>query len=501
MRLSELLLREEYSSAFSAEDIHISHITCNINEVKAGTLFICIKGQKVDTHSLFSALCTLGVTAVIAEEGSELPHTDTPVFYVSSTRRAMACIWNRFVGEPTRYLHFIGITGTNGKTSTAYLLDTILREGGYHTAMVGTLGMYIDGVREGLTDDTRTYTMTTPDPDLLYPFLAKAKLAGVTHVVMEVSSHAISHEKIAPITFTEALFTNLSPEHLDFHHTMDAYADTKKRLFSQCEHATINCDDTCGAAIAVTADCPVTKCGILWQADAVGSQIIADENERYTYFYRYGNIRQLVQLSVAGSYQVYNSLLALTSSIHLGVSAGTACRALGGVTFIPGRLQEVSTDEDDIHVYIDFAHTDAALRSLLSDLRKTTQNRLVVVFGCGGERDTLKRPLMGACAMEHADYTIITSDNCRGEDVTSIIKDILVGHTDPVRRRVIPDREAAIRHAILTAKKNDTIVLAGKGHENYEIKRDGIHPFNEMSIAHHALEKRRMGHTTSNAEV
>ncbi len=491
MLLSNLIYPNEYTSATPVSDLMVEHISYHLNDIHPRTLFVCIKGSRMDTHSLISSLPRENVIAIVANEDAVLADTDIPILRVPSTRRTLAYLWDRFVGEPTKELTFIGITGTNGKTSTAYLLESILRACGYSTACIGTLGRSVNGIYETTVDDTRTQTMTTPDPDLLYPFLATAKQAGATHIVMEVSSHALAYEKVAPIQFADAIFTNLTPEHLDFHHTMDEYAEVKKRLFQQTDHATLNYDDACGTAIAATASYPVTRCGILWEGDAAVSQLIEDEDGCYTYFYRNGNIKQLVHLSIPGEYQVYNSALALSSAIQMGISAGDACRALTGVTYIPGRLHKVSSHADDIRVYIDFAHTEAALRSLLNTLRKSCTGRLVLLFGCGGERDTLKRPLMGRCAMELADYTIITSDNSRKEDTSSIIKDILAGHTDTTRRRVIPDREAAIRYTIMNAHKSDTIVLCGKGHEKYEIKKDGIHPFDEAAIANDALCKRR----------
>ncbi len=495
MHLSELLLSEEYTTASDVENLEITHISYRINELQAGDLFFCIKGSRLDTHTLLPTLFSRGVGAIVVEE-EVAPHADSiPILRVASTRASLALAWSRYAGNPASTLSMVGVTGTNGKTSTAYLLDAVLRANGYRTAMIGTLGTFINGVKEAASEDARTLTMTTPDPDILYPFLARAKEAGVTHVIMEVSSHALALEKVTPIHFADALFTNLSPEHLDFHHDMDAYAETKKKLFRMTKHATINCDDACGAAISSAISIPQTRCGILWEADAVASLLTADEQDKYTYFYRYGDIRQLVKLSIAGNYQVYNSLLALSSAIYLGVPCGDACRALSQISYIPGRLQDVSTEEDDIRVCIDFAHTEKALRSLLTGLKRVTKGKLTVLFGCGGERDTLKRPLMGACAMQCADFSIITSDNCRGEDVTAIIKDILAGHTDATTRRVIPDRANAIRYAILSAERHDTVVLAGKGHEAYEIKRDGVHPFNETAIARSALEERRSGHT------
>ncbi len=495
MRLSKLIRPGEYQTKFDPEKIDITHISHKLEDIRAGSLFICLKGQRFDSHSIAPALGSHGAAAVLAEEGALIGEIDIPFFTVPSTRKMLAVIWNRFVGEPTESMTFIGVTGTNGKTSTAYFLNEILMSAGYQTAMIGTLGLYIKGQRQFSTEPD-FYTMTTPDPDVLYPFLVKAKDAGATHVVMEVSSHALAYDKVSPIRFKEAIFTNLSPEHLDFHKTMEEYGEAKKKLFTSAEHATIYTDDAFGAALAAI-HANTTTCGILWPANTHASQIAKCEPDCFSYFYTHGQIRQLVKLSVGGRYQVINSQLALTSAISLGIPAGVATRAIAGVMYIPGRLQRISTRADDIEVYIDFAHTEAALCELLKGLRAIAPRSLTVVFGCGGERDALKRPLMGACAMKHADFSVITSDNSRGEDVGGIIKDILRGHTAPERRKVIIDRKRAIEYAISNAGKHDVIVLAGKGHEEYEIRKDGIHPFSESKIAREALEMRRAGHTIS----
>ncbi len=501
MRLSSIFYPNEYTSDANACDIEFSSIAYRLQDIKEGAIFICTKGTKFDSHAIVSSLSARGVVAVIADKKAKVDKTTLPVFYVTSTRRTLAYLWNRFVGDPIQGMTIVGITGTNGKTSTAYFLNRILLACGLNCAMIGTLGLYLNGVPDQKFNDPRVLTMTTPDPDILYPFLAHARECGVTHVVMEVSSHALAYDKVAPIVFSDAVFTNLSPEHLDFHKTMGEYAEAKRRLFVQTKHATINCDDACGAAILSSPPCNATSCGIVWGGDATASQLEQGDSDCYTYFYSKRNIKQKVRLSVSGKYQVYNSLLALTSAIHLDIPAGCATAALSAVSAIPGRLEQVSAHEDDIRVYIDFAHTETALKELLIGLKAITKHNLIVVFGCGGERDVLKRPLMGACAMKYADFSVITSDNSRGEDVKEILKGILHGHQDPNRRKVIVDRERAIQYAILSAEKGDVIVLAGKGHEQYEIKKDGIHPFSESEIARHALELRRAGNTNSCTEV
>ncbi len=488
MKLSELIYPNEYDSLIPPDDIEIPSVEYRFNHVQDGCLFICLRGTHLDTHTMLGTLKAKPAVIIAEKVYRNKISSDVPILYVESSRRALSYIWNRFCGAPTEGLIFTGITGTNGKTSTAHILDHICRENHVNTALIGTTGCYIKGERQSFSDES---TMTTPDPEVLYPFLLQAKKCGVTHVIMEVSSHALYYEKVAPITFDIGIFTNLSPEHLDFHATMEEYADTKKKLFRMCKQAIVNYDDPLGAAIAATSETACTTCGILWDADANASQIDHIGNNTYSYFYKYNDIRQLVKLQIQGNYQVYNSLLAQTAAYHLGIPMGRAVHALSHLRCIPGRLEEISTREDDVRVLIDFAHTEAALQSLLTELRLTTQNNLILLFGCGGDRDTSKRPLMGACAMQYADHTIITSDNSRSEDTVSIIKDILRGHTDKTKRTIISDRARAIRHAILQAERGDTIVLAGKGHEKYEIRQDGKHSFDEAGIAREALRHRR----------
>ncbi len=496
MKLSSLLFFGEYTSSIDTEKIEITEIVFDIQNASPGCLFVCLKGERHNTHLFIPKLLALGVAAILAEENCPFEIAkEAPVFYVKSTRRALAFAWSRFCFAPADQMTMIGITGTNGKTSTAYMLDRALRACGCSTAMIGTLGIYLKGEKIALENTENRKAMTTPDPDILFPFLKKAYESGVTHVIMEVSSHALAQEKVAPIRFQEAIFTNLSAEHLDYHHTLEEYAKTKQTLFLQTDHATINIDDSCGAAFAVSLSCPRATCGILWNAEANASQITETEKGEYSFFYQYKAIKQIVSLSLCGKFQIYNALLSITSAISLGMPAGAVCSAIQQISFIPGRMQLISDKEDDIRVYIDFAHTEKALAEALLSLRSTTKNNLIVLFGCGGERDASKRAPMGYCAMKHADYSIITSDNSRGEDISAIIGDILQGHTDATTRRVIIDREKAIQTAILNASDGDTVLLAGKGHENYEIKHGKMTDFSEEKIAKHALKQRHRANT------
>ena len=496
MLLKDLIFLNEcqvISPSESSFDISISHIVHRTQDVRPGCLFVCLKGAQHDTHDNLDEVIKKGAQVVVVERMPEkMPESPPIVIQVPSCRRAWAWAWSRFCGSPSEKLCMIGITGTNGKTSTSTMLEWVLRASGHHTALIGTICCTIDGTpispkSEG--KQSRIATMTTPDPDILYPFLAEAVHRGVTHVVMEVSSHALALEKVCPIHFEEAIFTNLSSEHMDFHHTMDDYMAAKTKLFLQTSHATICMDDAFGARLANCLPYPITSCGCVWKGDATASQVELGHGG-IKYFYQMGRIRNIVRVHLPGTFTVYNSLLALTSAIHLGVAPHRVIQALETLIEVPGRMQRISDETSDIDVYIDYAHTEAALKNLLLTVRAFAKGKLVLVFGCGGDRDPSKRSQMGRCAAELADYSYITSDNSRTEDPNIIISQILEGHQKASCRKVILDRKVAIETAILEASSGDIVLLVGKGHENYEIKGTTLLPFDEREIATLALQKR-----------
>lgn len=500
MQLQELLAEIPYEATADISALKITNIAHIFADITPGSLFICLRGIHNDSHALLPTLKSAGAVAAIVEAGAytSLPE-DLPCIIVPDTRYALARLWSNFCGTPQASLRMIGITGTNGKTSTAYLLYRIFRSCGRRVALLSTVVAYLDGEVYHPQRDTgdRMTTMTTPDPDLLYPFLAAAKARGIDTVIMEVSSHALALQKVVPIHFEEALFTNLASEHLDYHETMEAYGAEKEKLFSMASHAIINVDDAFGATLAGRVPCPVLTCAIESAADARAAtvDIPADENSPQNVFlYTMGDIRYLVKLRLPGIFAIKNALLALTAAVQLGISPCAAFRAVEAVSGIPGRFEQISGADDDIRVLIDYAHTETALRALLTAAHDLTPppNHVILVFGCGGNRDREKRAPMGRAAMELADYTFITSDNARNEEPTAIIKEILQGHTDPERRRVIVERKRAISTAIALAAPGDVVLLAGKGHEKYEVVKGQIRPFDESTIAIEALAKRRL---------
>ena len=500
MQLQELLAEIPYEATADISALKIANIAHIFADITPGTLFVCLHGIHNDSHALLPTLKSAGAVAAIVEARASvsLPE-DLPCIVVPDARYALARLWSNFCGTPQESLHMIGITGTNGKTSTAYLLYRIFRSCGRRVALLSTVAAYLDEEVYQPARDTgdRMTTMTTPDPDLLYPFLAAAKARGIDTVIMEVSSHALALRKVVPIHFEEALFTNLAPEHLDYHETMEAYGAEKEKLFSMASHGIINVDDAFGVALVRRVPCPILTCAMESASDAHGDtvEIPAEDNSSPNAFlYTMGEIRYLVKLHLPGIFAVKNAILALTAAIQLGISPCSAFRAIEAVTGIPGRFEQISGTDDDIRVLIDYAHTETALRALLTAAHALTPppNHVLLVFGCGGNRDREKRAPMGRAAMELADYTFITSDNARNEEPTAIIKEILQGHTAPDRRRVIVERKRAISTAIALAAPGDVVLLAGKGHEKYEIVKGQIRPFDEGTIAIEALAKRRL---------
>ncbi len=502
MKLSELLYDHEYKGQYKTEDIEVSEVVSDTRAMSRGCLFICLKGTRFDSHTLLDKISVGGCSAVIVEDGSPIPDTVTiPVFFVKSTRAALARAHSRFHKNPADGLIMIGVTGTNGKTSTATTLYTLLRAVGIRAGLIGTAECLYDDKIYTLPEDEngeRLRTMTTPDPDILYPMLSMMKQAGITHVVMEVSSHSLVLEKVLPIHYRLGIFTNLSPEHMDFHGTMEAYKQAKANLFSQCDIGIFNCDDPSYTDVIKTASCRILRAGIGKEAEHRATDIELLGSRGILYSYRTPGICLRIRSPLPGTYSVYNTLLALSAAITLGISPIAAADALATQKAVTGRLEKLPlSPSENFSVFIDYAHTPKALKSLLTTVRSFRREgeRIVLLFGCGGDRDKSKRAPMGQLAEELADKVILTADNSRREKTAAILADIRSGMREPERAQVIPSRRAAIEEAILSAQENDIILLVGKGHETYEITQNGVRPFDERKIVKEALEKRKNGDT------
>lgn len=473
-----------------ASDVHvqITDVAYDSRKVKPGALFVAIPGQRYDGHDFVQDAIARGAAAVVAERPVEV--VSVPVLHVSRAREALALLANGFYGFPSRSLLLVGVTGTNGKTTTTHLIAHILRANGIPTGTIGTLGALLDGVGEV------PISHTTPEaPDIQY-VLYTAVQNGVKAVVMEVSSHALDQHRTLGLEFDLAVFTNLTQDHLDYHQTMESYAESKRRLFveyprrsTKTFHAVFNLDDPTGRrwyeqsvyerwGYGVSSpDACVRALDVRLLPDAVEMYVTTPAGSHH------------LRVPLGGAFQVYNILAALTASFALSLSPETSLRALSDAPQVPGRF-EIVPNNRGITVIVDYAHTPDGLENLLRSARALQPRRLITVFGCGGNRDRSKRPRMGAIASEMADLCVVTSDNPRNEPPEAIIDEILQG----IHRRegvlVEPDRRRAIALAIENARPGDMVVIAGKGHETVQIVGEQRIPFDDRVVAREILEGR-----------
>ena len=473
--------------------------------VVPGSVFIGLKGQKTDGAAFAIQALSKGAIAVVAEGPRPTGAPGAPWITVEDGRRAMARLAAVYWGWPSRDTRVVGITGTNGKTTTAYLLSALFEAAGIRCGMLGTV-VYRVGREE------RAATRTTPEAVDMQQMLREMVRAGCGACVMEVSSHALSQHRVDDTHFAAAVFTNLTRDHLDFHGDMESYFAAKRRLFEMLPHqapAVVNLDDPRGAVIAAASPRTVT-----YAADRT-----ADVYPRGVSHTLRGLAFEAVTprgvLSVrsrlVGRPNVYNILAAVATAVALDVPSAAIEQGLAELPGVPGRFEVVSAAEDDITVVVDYAHTDDALKNLLETARPLASQRLITVFGCGGERDRTKRPLMGAVAARLSDLVIITSDNPRGEDPEQIIEEVKRGLVVPADRArpgearhapkytpprttphmTIADRKLAIERAVALARPGDVVLLAGKGHERYQVIGDRELPFDDAAVGREALARRR----------
>lgn len=422
---------------------------------------------------------------IICEKNAQIFVESLPVIRVECARSVLSRAYSIFHRIDYGKLKIVAVTGTNGKTTTATLIKRILEYDGHKVGFIGTGKIEIADRR--ITDDL--YSMTTPDPKLLYPTLSKMQSEGCEYCVMEISSHAIALKKVEPIIIECALFTNLSAEHLDFHKDMESYFATKLSLFSNCRHAIFNVDDKYGRKAAYSYKNEKTTVGIIEVGDVTAYEIKNKGFVGYEYIYRAKNYSFLMRQRLPGAHNVYNVLMAVACSYALGVRPCIARACIGEIYEISGRCEII---KDEITVIIDYAHTPGALKNILSFASSLREGKCKIhaLFGCGGERDRQKRPKMAKIAEELADRVTVTADNSRRESTDSIISDILSGFTDLSKVDVIPKRDEAITDVILGAEASDIVVICGKGAEKYNIDENGYHPFDDSAFARAALKQR-----------
>ena len=459
----------------AAPDVEVSALAYDNRAVTPGALFFCVRGFKADGHEFAPDAVQRGAAALVVERPLEL---GVPEVQVEDARSAMADIAARFYGQPTETLKVVGVTGTNGKTTTTFLIRSILEAAGIQTGLLGTVTSIVGGRREEVV-------RTTPEAVELQGTFRRMLDAGDGAAAMEVSSHALQLRRVDGIHFAARVFTNLTQDHLDFHPTMEDYYAAKKMLFDRPGGASIvNLDDRYGAQLAGELADPIT-----FGIDAEDAHYRATEVEfdtlgsRFTLNAPDGQVD--VTMPLPGLFNVSNGLAAIAAARALGVPLGLAAQALADADRVPGRFEPVDEGQA-FAVLVDYAHTPDSLENVLRAARAITTGRLHVVFGAGGDRDRAKRPLMGAAASAGADRVIVTSDNPRSEDPEAIVDEVLGGTDGRAERE--PDRRRAIALAIETARDGDVVVIAGKGHEQgQEFENGRKEPFDDVTVAREAL--------------
>lgn len=458
--LAKELFKEQISEEM--QNIDITSIAYDSRKVKDGSVFVCIKGYETDGHKYAKTAEENGASVIVAEDRIDV---SVPVIYVENSRRALAELACTFYGNPSENFSLVGITGTNGKTTITYLIKSILESTGKQVGVIGT-NQNIIGDKVLLTKST---TPTTPNALELEQLFSEMVHYGADYVVMEVSSHALELDRVYGCNFDVGVFTNLTQDHLDFHKTMENYLNAKSKLFAISEKGVVNFDDEGGKKIVDKAECDdILKVGLGDGCDLKAQNIrISTRGSRFDMIYKGKTYDTWV--GIPGEFSVYNALCAAGAALQLGVGIEDVIKGLANATGVVGRVEVVPTDTD-YTVIIDYAHSPDGLDNIIRCVKGFAEGRVITLFGCGGDRDNTKRPIMGEIAGKLSDFCIVTSDNPRTEDPDKIIDQIEAGikktDVDYIR---ITDRRKAIAYALDNAKKGDVIILAGKGQETYQI--------------------------------
>ena len=458
MKLRELLQGIRVLESTADMELDIPNVYYDSRKVTEGSLVVAISGFASDGNRFIPMALQKGAAVVVT---AKKPEQDIPYVLVENDRLALAMLGINFYSHPAEDMILIGVTGTNGKTSSTLLLKQVLE-----TCLNAKVGLI--GTMENLIGDEVIPTeRTTPESFELQGLFARMRDAGCTHVVMEVSSHAITLDRVGGVHFDVAAFTNLTEDHLDFHKTMDAYCDAKAELFARCGKAVVNADDAYAPRMLEKAGCPVLRTSV--KDGDLCAQNVELHAEGVSFTAVCGEETAEVHLPIPGRFTVYNALTVIGIAKQLGISLADCAAALAEAKGVKGRVEVVPTPETPYSVLIDYAHTPDGLENVINSVQDFCKGRVITVFGCGGDRDPIKRPIMGRIGVELSDIAVITSDNPRTEDPEKIIEDILAGVRDEMGEYyVVCDRRKAIRYAMDIAGKDDIIILAGKGHETYQ---------------------------------
>lgn len=473
MNLATLLQGIEVQSCQASLDLDIANVCYDSRQVQPGDLFVAMTGYETDGHRYITQALTQGAVAVVCET---LPQDPGPYIQVADSRKVLAELGANYYNHPAKAMTMIGITGTNGKTSTTYLVKTILEH--CLQAKVGLIGTNQNMIGNAILETERT----TPESFALQGILAQMRDGGCTHVVMEVSSHAMSLERVHGIDYAVGVYTNLTQDHLDFHHTMEEYCDAKALLFAQCNQGVYNQDDPWSVRLMQHATCQRFSYGMKKGANLRADHVdLTATGIQFDACSPAGEAR--IQVAIPGEFMVYNTLAAIGAARALGLDIKDIAQALKTMHGVKGRVEVVPTPGKDYTVLIDYAHSPDGLINVLSTVQGFAKGRTIAVFGCGGDRDRTKRPKMGAAAVAHCDLAVITSDNPRTEEPATIIADILPGVEGcNTPYQVVENRIEAIHWAMDTAKAGDVIVLCGKGHETYQEINHVKHHLDEREV-------------------
>ncbi|HFD8684397.1 UDP-N-acetylmuramoyl-L-alanyl-D-glutamate--2,6-diaminopimelate ligase [Clostridium perfringens] len=482
MILKSLLKGLDYEVIKGNEESKVQNIRYDNRKIEQGDAFVCVKGFKVDGHSFIGDAIKKGAKTLIVQEDVSVQE-DITIIKVRDTRKALAIMSSNYFGNPKDKLKIIGITGTNGKTTSAFIIKSILEKAGFMTGLIGTIANYIGNKK---VDAVRT----TPESYELHELFKNMVDAGVEYCVMEVSSHSLELDRVYGVQFEEGIFTNLTRDHLDFHKTFENYYNAKFKLFERSNHSIINLDDPYGANIVKDIEergvkTKVSTFSIEKESDFKAFEIKSHSNGSEFKV----NLESIEEFSIniPGEYNIYNSLGCIICAYNLNIPMDKIKEGLSDVV-IPGRCELVAKEKNlPYSIIIDYAHTPDGLENILSTVKAFTKNRMISVFGCGGDRDKVKRPQMGKIGCELSDIAIITSDNPRSEEPMDIINDIVkpLNYDNFI---IEVNRKEAIRKAMNMALEGDVIVIAGKGHETYQILKDETIHFDEREVVYDILE-------------
>ncbi len=493
MKLRELREQLLVCRMIGDPDCEVGGLSSDSRRVQAGDLFFCLPGLTVDGHDYATEAVAKGAVALVTQRELALP---VPQLIVPDPHRALAQLADAYYGRPSRILRPIGVTGTNGKTTTTCLIERMLNDAGVPTGIIGTVETRFAGKSEPATG-------TTPDVLALQRLFRDMVEAGTRRCVMEVSSHALEQGRVRGVRFRTAVFTNLTQDHLDYHRTMEAYAAAKGLLFARLGNAyaddpaertfaVLNADDPASEQYARLTSAEVVTYGIDREAHVRAVDLaVTARGTAFTAVTFAGERR--IRMRLVGKFNVYNALAALAAALCEGIALEDAAASLERVTGVPGRLEAVDEGQP-FSVVVDYAHTPDGLDNVLRALKEITEGRIICVFGCGGDRDRTKRPIMGRIAAQYADRILVTSDNPRSEDPEAILRDVEAGLKESGLSAdgytLEPDRRKAIEKAVEMANPGDVVLIAGKGHETYQIIGNATLPFDDRQVAREAIRSR-----------